>query len=258
MGGEQSDILAIHQAAIGQVGGEEMHQLTEEEMPNHSHDLPKRGSPSFCCGNGFNYSTAVSAVIEPYPVSEEGGDQPHNNMQPYMALNYIIKVHAGEDIIGSLQNRIEELESQLMIPDDLAVGDFYAGGIVIKYDSLSKSGLCIAQQAAGSGQVYRIEEKMTLYNEYSDWRMPSAHEIYEYLGPYLLEIGSLNIGGEDDFGNWFWILNGESNCERARVYIQLYFDSAGNAIDFELINGCPFTANSTYAKSWGVRAFSAR
>jgi microcystin-dependent protein len=255
MGGEQSDILAIHQAAIGQVGGEEMHQLTEAEMPSHSHDFPRTlGSASLTTGP----SSGSTSTSTSWQTNTAGGDQPHNNMQPYMALNYMMKVQAGEDIIGSLQNRIEELESQLMIPDDLAVGDFYAGGIVIKYDSLSKSGLCIAQQAAGSGQVYRIEEKMTLYNEYSDWRMPSAHEIYEYLGPYLLEIGSLNIGGEDDFGDWFWILNGESNCERARVYIQLYFDSAGNAIDFELINGCPFTANSTYAKSWGVRAFSAR
>ena len=32
MGGEQSDVLIIHQASAGQVGGEEMHQLTEEEM----------------------------------------------------------------------------------------------------------------------------------------------------------------------------------------------------------------------------------
>ena len=99
---------------------------------------------------------------------------------------------------------------------------------------------------------------MTLYHEYSDWRMPSSHEIYEYLGPFLVEIGSLNIGGSDTFGSWFWTLNGEPNCERSRVYLQLNFDSAGNAIDFEVINDCPFSLNSTYAKSWGVRSFSAR
>ena len=112
MGGEQSDVLTIHQASAGDVGGEEMHKLTEEEMPSHSHDLPKQESSS-CCGNGFYYRTNVNYAVEPYAVTEAGGDQPHNNMQPYMALNYMMKVQVADDVISLLENQITNLHSQL-------------------------------------------------------------------------------------------------------------------------------------------------
>ena len=46
-------------------------------------------------------------------ISNGGGDQPHNNMQPYMALNYMIKVQAGEDILLQLQEEIDA-QSQLL------------------------------------------------------------------------------------------------------------------------------------------------
>ena len=99
MGGEQSDVLTIHQASAGQVGGEEMHQLTEVEMPSHSHQVEVEGWDFYYSQGGYDGFAGPQEVPtnNQEETSFEGGDQPHNNMQPYMALNYMMKVKASQD-----------------------------------------------------------------------------------------------------------------------------------------------------------------
>ena len=118
MGGEQSDVLTIHQASSGQVGGEELHQLTEEEMPSHGHVVS--GYVQFSNGGSQYGDIGLGDPLSPNnptPVEEltdiVGNDIPHNNMQPYMALNYMIKVRAAEDVIAGLENRIAEIEESI-------------------------------------------------------------------------------------------------------------------------------------------------
>lgn len=76
---------------IGAVDGEESHQLTIDEMASHSH------SYGAVHQSDYGMSTFGPKGVNPtsqewYAVSETGGDQPHNNMQPYLVVNYIIKV----------------------------------------------------------------------------------------------------------------------------------------------------------------------
>lgn len=74
---------------MGAVDGEEAHQLTVDEMPSHTHDLPvPMGAYANGGSNQFNFNTN-GTVNE---VRATGGDQPHNNMQPFLVVNYIIKV----------------------------------------------------------------------------------------------------------------------------------------------------------------------
>lgn len=90
MGGTSRNIVTAATAdTLGAESGEEMHQLTEDEMPSHNHTYDGKrgvgGSPHHTSMQGANHQDQSQTT------NLTGGDQPHNNMPPYMALNYIIK-----------------------------------------------------------------------------------------------------------------------------------------------------------------------
>ncbi len=72
-------------------GGEEVHSLTQAEMPTHQHRLNKASyyqQPSSSFGTSVHDVDIGQGYTETDPA---GGNMPHNNMPPYRALNYIIK-----------------------------------------------------------------------------------------------------------------------------------------------------------------------
>lgn len=89
--------VGLTNRTLGSVGGEEAHALTLPEMPAHQHNSPTAANtspgsyevPPISGGgiNGFaSYDYGGAA-----PTSSAGGNAPHNNMPPYLALNYIIR-----------------------------------------------------------------------------------------------------------------------------------------------------------------------
>jgi len=86
---------------MGEVLGSESVTLTTQQIPAHTHtvapgassgepttDRPDGAYPS---ANGYYSSSATSGVTMPAPtVSNVGGNQPHSNIQPVLALNFII------------------------------------------------------------------------------------------------------------------------------------------------------------------------
>ena len=84
--------------SAGSTGGESTHKLTTNEMPSHGHDLVYGSKTSTSglvvsyVGSGYNslsldnWSWVASGVRQNIYARNEGGDQAHNNMPPYLAV----------------------------------------------------------------------------------------------------------------------------------------------------------------------------
>jgi microcystin-dependent protein len=87
---------------IGQNGGVERVTLTTQQIPNHRHTLiasSGAGSSSAPGGNvpatavGNLYSPTLSTVnLAPSAVGAAGGSQPHENIQPFLCVSFIISL----------------------------------------------------------------------------------------------------------------------------------------------------------------------
>jgi microcystin-dependent protein len=81
--GKSTDLEFI---ALGQKDGEKTHTLTINEMPAHKHSYTAPVNVSENKG-----PTSGCATARPSTTDSTGGDGAHNNLQPYITLNYIIK-----------------------------------------------------------------------------------------------------------------------------------------------------------------------
>lgn len=91
--------LSLHD--LGETGGSETVSLLESEIPSHSHSWKVsaataiQNTPSgqkYASGDGINAYAAPGALaaMAAQSLAPAGGDQPHNNMQPYLTLNFCI------------------------------------------------------------------------------------------------------------------------------------------------------------------------
>ena len=72
--------------ALGKTGGEATHVLTIPEIPSHAHTL--NHNTHFSAGGSTPATDTTGTDIS---TSSVGGGVAHNNLQPYIALNYLIK-----------------------------------------------------------------------------------------------------------------------------------------------------------------------
>jgi microcystin-dependent protein len=86
---------------IGEASGAEMITLLQSEMPAHSHSLNAVETPAtarqppgqmFAVGEAMNFyrTGQPNTTMNPGMVAPAGGSLPHNNMQPYLVLNFCI------------------------------------------------------------------------------------------------------------------------------------------------------------------------
>ncbi len=97
----------IHMGAgftLGQAGGEQSHILSIGEMPAHNHPMnASTGETNNAATSGSNgywgqtadnstlYGTnAANAAMNTGAISNTGGGQAHQNMQPYLTINFCI------------------------------------------------------------------------------------------------------------------------------------------------------------------------
>lgn len=84
---------------LGQAAGKEFHTLATGEMPAHNHTVSASnnvGTLNTPTGNIFApsnvafYQTTANNTLIPSEITNVGGNQPHENRQPFLVLNFII------------------------------------------------------------------------------------------------------------------------------------------------------------------------
>ena len=87
MGGVSANRVTAAQADVmGGNSGAETHTLSVAEMPSHAHSTPAQNG----YGNAGSFGSG-NAATGTRDTNYTGGGGAHNNMQPYIALNLIIK-----------------------------------------------------------------------------------------------------------------------------------------------------------------------
>jgi microcystin-dependent protein len=98
--------VPMHQSAthiLGEQGGVESVTLTTNQIPVHNHAVivsKDQGTQSAPLGKVVASNQSVllyrpgigTATFDPSAVSITGGSQPHDNMQPFLVINYIISL----------------------------------------------------------------------------------------------------------------------------------------------------------------------
>lgn len=82
------DIATGNNFELGRTGGEKSHVLVTNELASHNHDLPPNVGGT---GQPFWQGSGAPSHTEQYFTGNRGGDLAHNNLQPFVTLNYIIK-----------------------------------------------------------------------------------------------------------------------------------------------------------------------
>jgi microcystin-dependent protein len=96
--------MPLHQGNgfnLGMAGGEAAHTLTVPEMPSHTHTAqgvstaatsPTATNNTWATStaNPYNTQPPPNTTLNPATVAMAGGGQPHDNMPPYLTLNFVI------------------------------------------------------------------------------------------------------------------------------------------------------------------------
>jgi microcystin-dependent protein len=94
--------LSLHD--LGETGGSETVSLLESEIPSHSHALrawptdpadvqaPQAAVALARSSGGNAYAASAGALVSmaPEALAPAGGDQPHNNLMPYLSFYFCI------------------------------------------------------------------------------------------------------------------------------------------------------------------------
>lgn len=159
-------------STLGAVGGEQSHVLTEAELASHTHTIPDHahgygaaspGGTGLATGANASNQDVGTTALASLTAADTGDDAAHNNVQPTIIANKIIKVVANTflSLIDLLPNFDTKVNASAIgvAPDANHMGTFT--GDIIPDNVSAKAGMQALETAVGftqnaTGAVFRI------------------------------------------------------------------------------------------------------
>lgn len=96
---DQGNGTGLTPRVIGETGGESQVTLNQSQIPSHDHPAQAAAGPGNKVGPGGNvtaeirggsYAAVANAQMSASALQQTGGGLPHNNLPPFVVLNFII------------------------------------------------------------------------------------------------------------------------------------------------------------------------
>lgn len=115
---------------LGKTGGEETHTLTVSEIPSHNHTITtfrqyQDGTSTDSTKIGRTIPAADGGDASSITSNQTGGGQAHNNLQPYITINYLIRAKKTKNVLASGSTVVNSLngDSTVDAPSVRAVNE---------------------------------------------------------------------------------------------------------------------------------------
>ena len=204
---------------LGKTGGEKTHTLTENEIPPMDvhmtqHTWFDRGGLE--AGGAVNRKVVAGGGTGGSPEfvigTVNGGDQPHNNLQPYIVSNYIIKAKQTQAVVATVidnltsesstdalsANQGKVLDSKKIEADNIKAGDNITLSVDGKNITINSTGGGSGAEEVEIGDTEPTQDTIELWVDTSEQGTGSIGiEQIEYGNITAAQMTNASIGGQD-------------------------------------------------------------